>query len=221
MGHYITVAYNSCLAFIYYSADNRIKEIEVVLMSIKPFISYATIVIFALWILGFCGFAVYAYMLKFSAIPSAEAIVVLTGGAERLSTALNLLEKQKAPKMLISGVNSKVSMGALFKKIDEKHLNQIKLGYQADNTFENALETKKWTQENNIQSILLVTSFYHMPRSLLEMRSAMQDLTIFPVSVFMHTEQHWTYTRSAWLLFVEYNKFIVRFVQHLIRRAFL
>ena len=190
-------------------------------MSIKPFISYATIVMFASWILGFCGFAVYAYMLKFSTIPSAEAIVVLTGGAERLSTALNLLEKQKAPQMLISGVNSKVSMGALFKKIDEKHLNQITLGYKADNTFENALETKEWTTKKNIKSILLVTSFYHMPRSLFEIRSAIQDLTIYPVSVFMHTEQHWTYTRSAWLLFVEYNKFIVRFVQLLIRRAFL
>ncbi|MBE6449614.1 MAG: YdcF family protein [Alphaproteobacteria bacterium] len=221
MGSNFITAHGCRITFLYYSSANSFAKIEVILMSIKPFISYATIVMFASWILGFCGFAVYAYMLKFSTIPSADAIVVLTGGAERLSTALNLLEKQKAPQMLISGVNSKVSMGALFKKIDEKHLNQITLGYKADNTFENALETKEWTTKKNIKSILLVTSFYHMPRSLFEIRSAIQDLTIYPVSVFMHTEQHWTYTRSAWLLFVEYNKFIVRFVQLLIRRAFL
>lgn len=190
-------------------------------MSLKPVFSYTLIVTIACWLLGFCMFALYAYMLKYSAVPSADAIVVLTGGAERLPTALSLLENKKAPKMLISGVNSKVSMGALFGRIDEEYLNCIELGYKADNTFENALETKEWVLKNDVHSVLLVTSFYHMPRSLFELRSEIPDIRIYPVPVFMQTEQHWTYTRSAWLVFVEYNKFIVRFVQLLIRRAFL
>lgn len=190
-------------------------------MSFKPVISYTLVVAVACWLLGFCMFALYAYTLKYSAIPSADAIVVLTGGAERLPTALSLLEKQKAPKMLISGVNSKVSIGALFGRIDEEYLNRIELGYKADNTFENALETEEWAKKNDVSSVLLVTSFYHMPRSLFELRTAMPNIQIYPVPVFMQTEQHWTYTRSAWLVFVEYNKFIVRFVQLLIRRVFL
>ena len=190
-------------------------------MSFKPIFSYTVFVIIACWLLGFCMFGLYAYMLKYSTIPSADGIVVLTGGSERLPTALSLLKNRKAPKMLISGVNSKVSMGALFGRIDEEYLNRIELGYEADNTFENALETQKWAQKNNLQSILLVTSFYHMPRSLFELRTHIPDIAIYPVPVFMQTEQHWTYTRSAWLVFVEYNKFIVRFVQLLIRRVFL
>ena len=190
-------------------------------MSLKPFVSYTFFIAIACWVLGFCVFGIYAYMLKYSVIPSADAIVVLTGGADRLPTALSLLEKKKAPKMLISGVNSKVSMGALFGRIDKEFLDQIELGYKADNTFENALETKEWTEKNKIKSILLVTSFYHMPRSLFELRSAMSDIQIYPVPVFIQTQEHWTYTRSAWLVFVEYNKFIVRFVQLLIRRVFL
>ena len=190
-------------------------------MSFKPVISYTLIVAIACWLLGFCMFGVYAYMLKYSAIPSADAIVVLTGGAERLPTALSLLEDKKAPKMLISGVNSKVSMGALFGRINEDYLKRIDLGYKADNTFENALETKEWVLKNDVKSVLLVTSFYHMPRSLFELRSEMPDIQIYPVPVFMQTEQHWTYTRNAWLVFIEYNKFIVRFVQFLIRSAFL
>ena len=190
-------------------------------MSFKPVVSYTILVAIACWLLGFCMFALYAYTLKYSAVPSADAIVVLTGGSERLSTALSLLEERKAPKMLISGVNSKVSIGALFGQIDEEYLHRIELGYKADNTFENALETKEWTQKNDVHSMLLVTSFYHMPRSLFELRTTMPNIRIYPIPVFMQTEQHWVYTRSAWLLFVEYNKFIVRFVQLLIRRAFL
>jgi uncharacterized SAM-binding protein YcdF (DUF218 family) len=190
-------------------------------MTLKPVISYTAVVTIACWLLGFCVFTAYAYMLKYSIIPSADGIVVLTGGAERLPTALSLLKEEKAPRMLISGVNEKVSLGALFGRIDEEYLKRIELGYKADNTFENALETKEWAQKNDIHSVLLVTSFYHMPRSLFELRTQIPNIRIYPVPVFMQTEQHWTYTRSAWLVFVEYNKFIVRFVQLLIRRVFL
>lgn len=190
-------------------------------MSIKPIFLYGFLITLSCWLLGFCAFALYAYMLKFSAIPSADAIVILTGGADRLPMALSLLEEKKAPRMLISGVNSKVSTGALFQRIDDDLIGRIDLGYKAENTFENAIETKEWCQENNISSMLLVTSFYHMPRSLFELRDQMPDIEIYPVPVFIQTTQHWTHTRSAWLVFVEYNKFIVRFIQSLIRRTFL
>lgn len=190
-------------------------------MSLKPVFWYSFLISFVLWFLGFLAFGFYAYMLKFSAVPSADAIVVLTGGADRLPTALSLLDKQKAPRLFISGVNSRVSMGALFQNIDENLIKRIELGYKAENTFENAVETKEWVQKNNIHSILLITSFYHMPRSLFELRSLMPDIQIYPVPVFIQDSYHWAKTRGAWLLFVEYNKFIVRFVQYLIRSIFL
>ena len=190
-------------------------------MSVKPVFWYSFLILLIVWFLGFLSFGFYAYMLKFSAIPSADAIVVLTGGADRLSTALSLLDDHKASKLFISGVNSRVSMGNLFQNIDESLIKDIELGYKAENTFENAIETKEWVQENNVHSFLLVTSFYHMPRSLLELRSAMPDTPIYPVPVFIQDSYHWAYTRSGWLLFVEYNKFIVRFVQYLIRSIFL
>ena len=190
-------------------------------MSVKPIAWYTFLILLVGWFLGFLTFGFYAYMLKFSPAQNADAIVVLTGGADRLSTALDLLDKQKAPRLFISGVNSRVSMGSLFQNIDENLIDRIELGYKAENTFENAQETKEWVKKNNIHSILLVTSFYHMPRSLFELKDAMSDTQIYPVPVFIQDSYHWARTRSAWLVFVEYNKFIVRFVQFLIRSVFL
>ncbi len=190
-------------------------------MSVKPVILYSFLITFACWLFGLCLFALFAYTLKFSALPNADAIVVLTGGADRLATALSLLDQNKAPRMFISGVNSKVSTGALFAKIDESLIHRIDLGYEADNTFENAVETTQWMQKNKIRSILLVTSFYHMPRSLFELKTYQPNVEVYPVPVFIQTKQHWGHTRSAWLVFEEYNKLIVRYVQFLIRRIFL
>ncbi|MBP5535116.1 MAG: YdcF family protein [Alphaproteobacteria bacterium] len=190
-------------------------------MSVKPVFWYSFLILLIAWFLGFLTFGFYAYMLKFSAVPSADAIVVLTGGADRLSTALSLLDNKKASRLFISGVNSRVSMGSLFQNIDENLISNIELGYKAENTFENAVETKEWATKNNIHSFLLVTSFYHMPRSLLELKGMMPDMNIYPVPVFIQDSYHWARTRSGWLLFVEYNKFIVRYVQYLIRSIFL
>ncbi|MBO5997892.1 MAG: YdcF family protein [Alphaproteobacteria bacterium] len=190
-------------------------------MSTKPIFWYSFLILLVCWFLGFLAFGFYAYMLKFSAVPSADAIVVLTGGADRLPTALSLLDNHKAPKMFISGVNSRVSMGALFQNIDAGLIDRIELGYKAENTFENAVETKEWIDKNNVHSALLVTSFYHMPRSLFELREKAPDTIFYPVPVFIQNSYHWAYTRSGWLLFVEYNKFIVRYVQFLIRSIFI
>ncbi len=190
-------------------------------MQVKSFLLYGFIIALACWLIGFCAFGLYAYLMKYAAVPQAQAIVVLTGGAERLQTALELLEQQKAPRMLISGVNSRVSTKDLLQKLDKEYLPLIELGYSAENTYGNALETKKWLKENHIQSILLVTSFYHIPRSLFEMRAQLPNTEIYPVPVFAGRSSEWPRTRSAWLVFVEYNKFIIRFVQYYIRRLLI
>ena len=64
-------------------------------MSVKPVAWYSFIILLVCWFLGLLAFGFYAYIFKFSPTPNADAIVVLTGGADRLSTALNLLDNQK------------------------------------------------------------------------------------------------------------------------------
>jgi uncharacterized SAM-binding protein YcdF (DUF218 family) len=60
---------------------------------------------------------------------------------------------------------------------------KIVLGKQAKNTRENALEIDEWGRQNNISEILLVTSDYHIPRSVIELRSINDSLQIYPCGV--------------------------------------
>src|SRR3546814_14678895 len=58
------------------------------------------------------------------------------------------------------------------------------LGYEADNTRGNAVETAAWMKDQDFTSLRLVTATYHMPRSLLEFRRPMPDIEIVPHPVF-------------------------------------
>ncbi len=191
-------------------------------MKIRPLTFYIVILLIACWVIGFVLFALYAFSLKYTAPQKAQAIVVLTGGADRINTAFDLLKQDKADKLFISGVNSKVSVGALFQKIDDSTVKRIQLGYKADNTYENAIETDVWMAQNNVTSILLVTSFYHMPRSILEIKERTPDIKIIPYPVFpKKINARWVHTRSAWLLLEEYNKFIIVSIRSFLRRLFI
>ncbi len=183
---------------------------------------YCSVLFVTCWIIGFIIFSGYVFSLRYTPIKETQAIVVLTGGTDRIKVALDLLQNHQAEKLFISGVHSTVSIDTLFQKVDTATKNKIHLGYQAENTYENALETDKWLQENNVTSILLVTSFYHMPRSLFEIKQRQKNLTILPYPIFYQkVDAAWLHTRSAWLLLKEYNKFLIVCLRTLLRRPFL
>ena len=60
------------------------------------------------------------------------------------------------------------------------------LGHTADNTVGNALETAVWMQQEGYRSLRLVTSWYHMHRSLLEFGRAMPRVRVVAHPVFAH-----------------------------------
>ena len=152
----------------------------------------------------------------------ADAVVVLTGGADRLQTGFDLLKDKRAPLLFITGVNDSVSPQELLYMQKDILKDATYLDYSADNTYQNALAIKDWVKEQQqVKSILLVTCFYHMPRSFFEISKQIPDIKIYPVSVFLKQQEHWIHSRSAWHVFVEYNKFIIRFIQFQIRRVFL
>lgn len=174
---------------------------------------YASLLFVLIWALGFCAFVLYALSFKFAPCTPTDAIVVLTGGTDRIDTAIDLLKQRDDAYMLISGVNKSVSPAELFKNknADAEQLNKITLGYAAENTKENAEEIAAWLRNKNIHSILLVTSFYHMPRSIFEAFNSAPHIQIVPYPVFPKSfgdSVDWIRTRYAWLLFLEYHKFL-------------
>lgn len=146
-----------------------------------------------------------------------EAIVILTGGSERLSSAIELLNQGKAEKLFISGVGKGASLetmlilsGPLPDNIAQL-VDNIHLGYEAENTRGNAEETAKWMKENHYDSLRLVTANYHTPRSVLEFRKYMPDVKlvvhpVFPEHVIL--DKWWQSDGSKKLLISEYNKYL-------------
>lgn len=179
---------------------------------------YFSSLLFMLWIIGFVVFSLYAFSFKYYPQKHSDAIVVLTGGSNRIKTGLKLIEEKKTDYMLISGVNKEVSKQDLFPAIDDEIAKKITLGYEALDTKGNAKEINNWIKGKNIQTILLVTSFYHMPRSIFEIKKINQNLKITPWPVFpksFNQSVDWIKTRYAWLLFIEYHKFIFVCLKHI------
>ena len=98
-------------------------------------------------------------------------IVVLTGGKGRIEKGLELIKNTNADKLFITGV---VSLPNFEKKYGVKTFNSdlfeccISFDDRATNTHENIVETVKWLSSNsNIKNIIIVSSYYHLPRSLI------------------------------------------------------
>ena len=151
-----------------------------------------------------------------------DAIVVLTGGSERLSRGLALLEAGKGRKLFISGVHKGVDLPELLRQL---HLPQsearccIVLGHAADDTTGNAAETAAWMEAEHFTSLRLVTASYHMRRSVLEFRRAMPDATIVAHPVFpdaFKRDQWWRWPGTAHLLATEYTKYLAAEVRRLL-----
>ena len=179
---------------------------------------YAILLTSLVWVLGFVGFSLYALSFKFAPQTPAEGIVALTGGTDRITTGIRLLEETNINHLLISGVNKQVPPNEVVRMVPAHLTDKITLGYLAETTAENALETANWIRQKNINSILLVTSFYHMPRSMFEILKHDPHLGIVPYPVFpksFNNSVDWIKTRYAWLLFIEYHKFIIVHLKHL------
>lgn len=179
---------------------------------------------------GLCVVAWLAGLLWFATrLPNAvaepghvtDAIVVLTGGSGRVHQGLELLAGKRARKLFISGVYRGVDVQELLRVSQQSpgHLECcVALGYEADSTRGNARETAGWMREQGLSSLRLVTSAYHMPRSLLEFRRAIPDAEIVPHPVFPeHVKQRdwWRWPGSASLIISEYSKYLVALVRGL------
>lgn len=150
-----------------------------------------------------------------------DAIVVLTGGTNRISTGFELLEQKQAGKLFISGVYRGVEVSELLKSWrspDQDMSCCITLGYEAANTRENAREVAAWIETSNIRSLYLVTSNYHMLRALSELREIAPgvDIRPYPVSPSRADLDAWWRSQDATELIVrEYIKYLAAVLRHI------
>lgn len=167
----------------------------------------------SLWLVGLVLFTKMIPSLPHNTEETTDGIVIFTGGGTRLKEALLLFEQKKAIFLLVSGVNPEAELPSLMEN------KNVTLGYEALDTSGNAEETAAWVHRHHIHSLRLITSNYHMPRSLLELRPLLPDVIIFPHPVVGETffkPKWWLEARTLRLVVQEYNKFLFA----LIRRTF-
>lgn len=175
--------------------------------------------IISAWLLGLGWFVAQIPTQATDDDEDTAAIVVLTGGAGRLEYGLELLAAGRGEQLFISGVGPGTTLDDVLKKtspdarqiIRNMPYNAVVLGPVAVNTIGNAEETAAWITKHKFKSLRLVTSNYHMPRSLNELHQAMPDVTIIADPVFpddFKVAGWWSDEHSRTLVLSEYHKYL-------------
>lgn len=191
--------------------------------------SLAAIIIIALvWLAGLFAFAERVRQSTPAPEPAAaDGLVALTGASdERINTGMRLLEQGKAGRMLVSGVNPGVRREELRGVVQGPNRLYdccVDLGFDAQDTMGNAQEIASWARAKDFDSLIVVTSDYHMPRSLLEIRGMAPEieLTSYPVRTpSLDTARWWRSATGARRMTLEYCKYLVVLGRETVLRLF-
>jgi len=181
--------------------------------------------VFVCYAVGFAIFVLNLPRPEGDPASKADAIVALTGEGGRLAPAVLLLEQGGGKRLLITGVNkatTKRSLKTLLQDAGMAFDCCADLGFAAADTRGNAEEAAHWAREHNYRSLIVVTTSYHMPRSLAEFGAQMPDVKLvpFPVPAEERNPAAWQTFRR---LHGEYVKFLASLarigIQDLTNRA--
>ncbi len=179
------------------------------------FLTFIAIIV-VIWLVGLFAFADRVRGYTPAAEPArADAIVALTGpSAERVNAAIRLLEQDKGQRVLISGVNREVrrqELRALTPGSNRLFNCCVDLGFEAEDTIGNAQEIAAWAEAKNYDSLIVVTSDYHMPRALTEIRAAAPGVELTPYAVetpSLDNTGWWRAAVTARRMTLEYMKYL-------------
>ena len=173
-------------------------------------------IIALVWVVGLFAFADRVRNLTPAPEPArADAIVALTGpSADRVNEAIRLLEQDKGDRVLISGVNREVrrqELRALTPGSNKLFNCCVDLGFEAEDTSGNAQEIAAWARSKHYDSLIVVTSDYHMPRALLEIRGMAPEVKLTPYAVStpsLDNSRWWRAAVTARRMTLEYMKYL-------------
>ncbi|WP_374444717.1 YdcF family protein [Stella sp.] len=147
-----------------------------------------------------------------------DAIVVLTGGPDRIPEGAALLVRGLAQKLFVSGVHPDVDLPVMLRNAgvgETGRADRIVLGHAAADTRGNAVETARWMAQEGFRSLRLVTANYHLWRAERELRRTMPEVrfVLHPVVPTQMRRDWWAARGTAMLLASEYAKYLWSFVR--------
>lgn len=183
---------------------------------------FAAIILAAVIFGGFLRFVDSVTTLKPPSEPKADAIVVLTGGYQRIDQAVDLLRQGAGKRLLISGAHPTTT------PLQIRRMTQgpadlfsccVDIGYDALDTIGNAREAANWIHSKGYRSVLVVTNNYHMPRSLSELKyvDPVTDFIPYPVVNSDLKSKNWFSDPNAVrVMLAEYGKVMLAGARNLI-----
>lgn len=179
----------------------------------------ALLVMTLIWTAGLFAFAARVQQSTPMPYPApADGIVVLTGANsnERIAAAIDLLAERLGRRVLVSGVNREVTRDQLRRASGTaRRLYDccVDLGFTAVDTVGNARETAEWAKAMRFRSLIVVTTDYHLPRAMLELRAVLRPnafiLEPYAVPTRALKARNWWRSPSATrLMVVEYSKYL-------------
>jgi uncharacterized SAM-binding protein YcdF (DUF218 family) len=187
----------------------------------------ATALLGGLVVFSFVAFADFVSQVDALSAPNpaaADGIVVVTGGADRIEVALQLLSDGAAQRLLISGVHDRTTARSLVTRTraDPALFDCcVDLDHDALDTAGNARETARWAQAQGFSSLLVVTSAYHIPRTTSEIAHLLPGVELIPFPITPEDHEHPVVADSdmSWpvgLLAREFMKLQLSRVRHLV-----
>lgn len=154
---------------------------------------------------------------------SADVIITVSGGDTQARTqeAIDLYENGWAPRLIFSGAALDKSGPSNAAVMREQAIKQgvpeavITIEEQSETTKENAEKTKDILVDENIHSAIVVTSSYHMKRTLLEFRDRAPNVNFraHPTSTDSQWSVWWWTTPYGWYLALsEITKIILFYI---------
>lgn len=173
---------------------------------------------FAIWGIGFITFCDLVKNTDTARqLMKTDAIVILTGGSDRINAGLDMMKAGMSEQVFISGVNEKVTLKeilSLWPEYDGSDLRCcITLDYAAQDTKDNAVEALKWVRTHHVQSFRLVTSDYHIMRALMEFTRLMPENGIFPSPVTSTPAEYAAKGGYMKLMIGEYHKTVLTWLR--------
>jgi uncharacterized SAM-binding protein YcdF (DUF218 family) len=163
--------------------------------------------------LGFVWFVRHVPAEEVSLNREADGIVALTGGASRITDAIELLASGRGKRLLISGANRATNSNEI-SRLNPEFERWVRCCVDFDrslNTLGNAVETRRWAESRGFRSLIVVTSNYHMPRALAEIAHQLPDVTLLPFPVVtdrQRAERWWVGWGTTRRMVTEYVKFV-------------
>jgi len=137
-----------------------------------------------------------------------DAVLVPTGGPGRIARGLEVVRDGDAERMFVSGVDPEVKPAEFAAEFDVRPREMrccVTLGFLAVDTRSNAGEAAQWLTSNDVRTVRLVTTDWHMRRAAAELRHSIPD----HIAVVEDAVPSDTVLST---LFLEYNKLLAALI---------